>query len=310
MSPVTRAVLGVVGLGGSLAVLIYLAAVLDRVIGHRVAQQPLRWSAALALPAREAARLVLQQRSRTERSDAEAWALAPALLAAAAAASVAVIPFGPAAAVADVDAGLALYVAAIALVMVAVFLHGWSPNSVYPLIGAYRFVAVTLSFQVPLALVLLATALPAESLSVSAIVQAQDGLWNVVRQPLGLPIFLATGLGAAFWGPLALPDADDLAGGTRAEVSGVPLLLWRAAQLAVLVSIAAMSAAAFLGGWRGPWLPGVVWLGLKTLAVLVVLLLAGHLLARVRQESFVVFGWVVLIPLALVDVFLSGILLL
>lgn len=310
MRPHADPLTAILAVGAAMAFFVYLAAVLDRIIAAQVARRPVRWGEAAVLPLRGAALLLVQQRTRTERSDAEAWALAPALLAALAAVSVVVIPVAPALAVADTGDGLALYVAALALVMVAVFLHGWAPNSVLPLIGAYRFVAVALSYQVPLALVLLATALPAESLGVGEIVRAQAGLWNVVRQPLGLPIFLATGLGVAFWGPLALADAEDLAGGTQAEASGAALLLWRVARIAVLVSIAAMAAAAFLGGWRGPWLPGPVWLALKTLTVLLVLLTAGHLLGRVRQERFVWFGWVVLIPLALVDVFLSGILLL
>ena len=300
----------ILALGAAMVFAVYFTAVLDRTIGAWVAHRPVRWPAAVVLPLRGAALLLLQQRTRTERPDAEAWALAPALLGALAAVSVVVIPIAPGFAIADSGDGLALYVAALALVMVAVFLHGWAPNSVFPLIGAYRFVAVALSYQVPLALVLLATALPAESLRVGEIVRAQAELWNVVRQPLGLPIILATGLGVAFWGPLALSDAEDLAGGTQAETSGGALLLWQVARAAMLVSIAAMAAAAFLGGWQGPWFPGPLWVALKTVAVLLVLLTAGHLMARVRQERFVWFGWVVLIPLALVDVFLSGILLL
>jgi NADH-quinone oxidoreductase subunit H len=296
--------------GAVLLIGVYLVAVLDRALGAWVAGRSLRPAELLAAPVREAALQVLQQRTRTERSDAEAWALAPALLAALAAAGVAVVPLGPAIAVADVRSGIVLFGAAVALVMVAVFLNGWSANSFFPLLGAYRFVALALSYEMPFALVLIAAALPAESLAVGEIVRSQAGLWNVLRQPLGLPIYLATALGIAFWGPLDLPDAEDLAGGTRAELSGMPLLLWRAARSAVLVAVAAMGAAVFLGGWQGPWLLGPAWMALKTLALLAVLLLAGHLLPRVRQERFVIFGWVVLIPLALVDIFLSGLLLL
>ena len=310
MSAAADALVATVAVGASLLGLVYVAAVLDGWVADGVSGRRRPASAILVGPARAAALLLVQSRSTTERPDAEAWALAPALLAGLAAVSVAVVPIAPAAGAADLDAGLALYVAALAAVMVAVFLHGWAPNSPFPLIGAYRFVAVALSYQVPLALVLLATALPAESLGLTEIVLAQEGLWNVVRQPLGLPIFLATGLGVAFWGPLALPDAEDIAGGTQAETSGAALLLWRAARLAVLVSIAAMAATAFFGGWLGPWLPGPVWLAIKTVALLLPLLAARHAFARIRTESFVWFGWVVLIPLALVDVFLSGILLL
>src|SRR3546814_10680367 len=67
-------------------------------------------------------------------------------------------------------------------------------------------------------LVLIAAALPAESLALGDIVESQAGLWNVVRQPLGLPLYLVAGLGLASWGPLRQSDARDLAGGTRSEV--------------------------------------------------------------------------------------------
>jgi NADH-quinone oxidoreductase subunit H len=300
----SRAVFGV---GAALLAGVYAVAVLDRVVGRAVARMPLRLIEAAADPAREAALLLLQRRTVTERPDAAVWALAPALLGSLAAAALVAIPLSAAVALPDIGSGIVYFGAAMAMVMVAVYVHGWSANSVFPLIGAYRFVAQALSYEMPLALVLIAVALPAESLSVGDIVRAQAGTWNVVRQPLGLPLYLIAGLGLAFWGPLNFPDAADLSGGTRAELSGAPLLLWRAARSAVLVAVAAMGASACLGGWLGPWLPGAVWMVLKTLALLVVLLTAGHLVARVRLERFVVVAWTVLIPLALVDIFVSGV---
>lgn len=299
---------------------IYAVAVLDAILGRAVAGRPLRVTEALAAPVSSAALLLITQRTTTERPDAAVWALAPALLGGSAGAALAVIPFssvplGASTGIAplaggDVAPGIVAFGAAMALVMVAVYLHGWSANSIFPLVGAYRFVAEALSYEMPLALVLIAAALPAESLSVADIVRAQAGAWNVVRQPLGLPLYLIAGLGLAFWGPLALPDGADLAGGTSAELSGVALLLWRAARSAVLVAVAAMGAAAFLGGWLGPGLPGVAWMTLKTLALLVVLLVAGHTLARVRLEWFVRVAWAILIPVALIDIFASGVLVL
>jgi NADH-quinone oxidoreductase subunit H len=298
----------VVGVPAAVLGGVYAVAVLDRLIGRAVARQPLRLAEAAAAPAREAGLFFLQSRTVTERPDGALWALAPALLGSLAAAALVAIPMSPALALPDIRSGIVYFGAAMAMVMVAVYIHGWSPNSVFPMIGAYRFVAQALSYEMPLALVLIAVALPAESLSVGDIVRSQAGTWNIVRQPLGLPLYLIAGLGLAFWGPLNSPDAADLAGGTRAESSGVPYLLWSAARSAVLVAVAAMGAAAFLGGWLGPWLPGALWMVLKTLSLLVVLLATGHLVARVRLERFVVVAWTVLIPLSLVDIFVSGLL--
>ena len=209
------------------------------------------------------------------------------------------------------DSGIVLFGATMALVTVAVFLHGWGANSLLPLIGGYRFIAQALSFEMPLALVLIAAALPAESLDLGAIVRSQD-VWNVVRQPLGLPLYLVAAAGVSFQGPLATPDGADLAGGTRAESSGSELLAWGVARRALLVAVSAVGAAVFLGGWAGPGPAalGPVWVVAKTLVLLAVLVAAGHLLARVRLERFVVVSWAVLIPLALLDVFAAGVLLL
>lgn len=296
-------------LGALLAFLaggVYLTAVLERWLDARTAGRTSRAADLLAAPARRAARLLLRPRTRTERPDAPAWALAPALMAGLGAAALASVPLAPGLAVADLSDGIVLFGAAMALVMVAVFLHGWSPNSAFPLIGGYRFVALALSYEMPLALVLIAAALPAESLSVGRIVESQAGLWNVVRQPLGLPLFLVPTLGLAFWGPLRFPDGADLAGGTRVELSGPALLAWELARRIVLVAAAAMAAAAFLGGWRGPLLPGVAWTAVKTAGLLALLVWVGHRVGRVRPERFVVVAWSVLIPLALVDVFVAG----
>jgi NADH-quinone oxidoreductase subunit H len=78
----------------------------------------------------------------------------------------------------------------------------------------------------------------------------------------------------------------------------------------MLVSVAAMGAAGFLGGWWGPVLPGAVWMILKSLVLLGFLIAAGHLVPRIPIERFVVTAWVVLIPLALVNIFVSGAILL
>ncbi|CAN5249569.1 hypothetical protein BH24ACT1_BH24ACT1_03200 [soil metagenome] len=296
----------VVLVGAVLGAGAYAVAVLDRVGARMVARQPLHLADVAVGPLRQAALLARTRQSSTERPDPQAWTLAPAILAAMAAVAVAAVPFGSSIAVADVDDGIVLFGAAMAVVMVGVYLHGWSANSPLPLVGSYRFIALALSYEMPLALVLIAAALPAESLSVGAIVESQDDLWNVVRQPLGLPLYLVAGTGLAFWGPLNGADGADLAGGTATEVSGPARLAWELARRFVLVAVAVMGAAVFLGGWQGPLLPGSAWMALKTLALLAVLVGAGHRLARVRLERFVVVAWAVLIPLALVDVFVSG----
>src|SRR5665647_1241968 len=133
------------------------------------------------------------------------------------------MPLAPGLLAADVANGIVLFGAAMALVVVAVFLQGWSPNSPLPMIGGYRFIAQGLSYEIPLAVVLIAAALPARSLAIAPIVTSQEHLWNVVRQPLGLPLYLMAGLGLAFWGPLALPEGQPETGHqVERQAEGLP----------------------------------------------------------------------------------------
>jgi len=302
-----RVVIAVVSVGAVSVAGIYLAAWVDLLVGRAVAGLEVRPLDALSAPLRWGAATALKTKTTTERPDAETWALAPALLAALAAVGLAAVPLAPGLLAADVANGIVLFGAAMALVVVAVFLQGWSPNSPLPMIGGYRFIAEGLSYEIPLAVVLIAAALPARSLAIAPIVTSQEHLWNIVRQPLGLPLYLMAGLGLAFWGPLALPEGQDLAGGSSLETSGVSRILWRTAQLLVLVAVAAMGAAVFLGGWLGPLFPGAAWMIVKTVILLVPLIATRHFVARVPTERYVVVSWAILIPLSLLDVFIAGI---
>lgn len=294
------------GVGLAITIGAYVVAVADRAIASVVAGEPLR-SSVVAGPARSVALRLVQSRTTTERPDSGAWALAPALYLGLAAAALAVVPLSQTLVAADVGSGLVLFGAAQALAVIPVFLNGWSSNSMLPLIGAFRFIAQMLSFEMPNLLALLSVSVPASSLSLHDIVASQRGLWNVVRLPLGLPLFLFAAASLSFWGPVNLPDGADLAGGTQAETSGVHLLAWHAGRAAMLVATAAMGAAAFLGGWLGPGLPGWAWMVAKTLVLLVLLVGSRHVAGRVRVERYVVISWAVLIPVALLNVMIAAV---
>lgn len=288
-----------------IAIGVYVASVMDVVVRRRVAGDHALAGAASA-PVRSAALLLRQRVTSTERPDRATWLLAPAILFGLALTMMGAVPLGPAWSAADTPHGILLFGAAAALVIVPVFLQGWSPNSVFPLIGAYRMLAQGLSYMIPLALSLIAAVLPAESLSIGDIVRDQQPLWNVIRMPLGLPVYLAAVAGLAFYGPLALPSAPQLAGGIEMEASGIDLLWWRVAQRAVLVAASAVGVSVFLGGWAGPVLPGIVWLAVKTFAVVAIFVVVRHRIPRLRPEQFVTLGWVVLLPLSLVNIFVTG----
>ncbi|MEJ7800323.1 MAG: NADH-quinone oxidoreductase subunit H, partial [Ilumatobacter sp.] len=284
----------------------YVSSVVGAFVFRCAAGHPLRpWGTAL-LPMRSARRLARQQSVRTERPDVILWVLAPAGYLGLAAAALTVIPLSPGIVVADVRTGIVLFGSAQAMAIVAIFFHGWSPNSPFALVAGYRFVAVALSYELLSMFVLIGAAIPAESLSIGAIVESQAGLWNVIRQPLGFPLFVIVALGVTFSGPLDLLDSNDLAGGGSVEDSGMQRLAWQAGRHAMRVAFSACAAAVFLGGWQGPILPGGLWMAIKTLAVIALLAYLAVYVARISAERFVRLAWGVLLPLAFLDLLVAG----
>jgi NADH-quinone oxidoreductase subunit H len=265
-----------------------------------------RMAQALTWPLAELGHLGRQQVVRTEHPDRATWWLAPAGMLGLAAAAMTVVPLGRDVVVADVRTGIVVFGAAEALVIVAVFLHGWSPNSPLAMIAGYRLVAVALSYELLSMFVLIGAALPAQSLSFVAIVDSQHGLWNVVRQPLGLPLWVVVSLGVTFRGPLDVVDASDLAGGAAIEDSGAQRAAWAVGRHAMLAVFAVAGAAVFLGGWEGPVLPGPLWIAVKSLALLVLLVWVGETTARIPAERFVPLAWTVLLPLGFADLVIAG----
>ncbi len=265
------------------------------------------WRYALLAPIGSAARLVGQQSVETEHPDRVNRLVAPIGYLVVAAAGLSVVPFAPGVSVAALDAGIVLWGACEALTIVFVFLHGWSANSVLPLIGGYRFVAVALPAMLLSMFVLIGAALPAQSLSLGAVVEAQAGLWNAIRQPLGLPLFLLLGLTIGLRGPFDYADGFDLATGTSAEASGRARLGWRVARLAMTTAFAAMASTAFLGGYLGPWLPAPLWLILKTSFVLMLLVFLGRHLARMPAPRMMTLLWTILLPLSFLDLVMAGV---
>ncbi|MBW0109986.1 NADH-quinone oxidoreductase subunit H, partial [Pseudonocardia sp. KRD-182] len=148
---------------------------------------------------------------------------------------------------------------------------------------------------------LITVATGAGSLSVAGAVAAQDGLWFVVWMPVAFVAFLVSALALSFAGPFDTATGRDVAGGVLAEFSGVDRLLLLAGRWLLLAAAAAMSVPLFLGGGAGPLLPDWLWTVVKTVAVLGVLVWIRSRTATVRMDRFAEFGWMVLIPLTLVQ---------
>jgi NADH-quinone oxidoreductase subunit H len=289
-----------IGLLGALAVLAWAAAAFDAAL-----TTGLRLGAATD-PLREAARLLLQQRRRTLLPDTLLMRTGVCSLLVVAVLAGVVLPLGDRP-VADLAVGVVWFNAMEVCVWGSLWLTGWGANSIYPLIGGYRFVAQGLAYELPHMFTLITAALGAGSLRVGDIVGAQQGLWFVVWMPIAFVIYLISALAMAFWGPMSQPLGSDIAGGVQAELSGPDRLIFQVGRYTLLVVAGAAAVPLFLGGGAGPVLPSWSWTLLKTVVVLAVLVWVGHRLPAVRMDRFMELSWLVLIPAVLLQMLVVGI---
>jgi len=132
-------------------------------------------------------------------------------------------------------------------------------------------------------------------------VAAQTHLWFVVWMPVAFVVYLISALAMSFSGPFDQPVGTDLAGGVAAELSGVDRLVFSGGRYLLLTAAAAMAVPLFLGGDGGPLLPGWLWVLVKTVVVLGGLVWLRTRMPTVRMDRFTEVGWVVLIPLTMVQ---------
>ena len=257
-------------------------------------------------PVHEAARLLRQRRRTTLAADTVLRQTGVIGLVVAAAMKVAVLPAGGWV-VSDLNVGLVWFNAMDVLVWAFVWLAGWGPNSVFPLVGGYRFLALVLAYELPLMFALTAPAVAAGSLRMSDIVAAQDGLWFVVSMPVAFVVFLAAVLAFSLQRPFTAPISADLAGGVLAELSGVDRLLLLAGRYSLLAAGSGFAVDLFLGGGSGPWLPRWFWFLTKTFALLWLLVALRRRIPQLRPEQLMAPAWVVGLPLVLLQVLVVSI---
>ncbi len=188
---------------GAVALLALVAAGFDGVLAARSAGGPLR-AGALG-PLHESARLLTRGRRRTLQRDPILHQIGVFGLPMIAVLMLAVVPLGghP---VLDLPVGVVWFNALDVAVWAVVWLAGWAPNSAFPLVGGYRFLALALAYELPLMFALSTPAVAAGSLRITDIVAAQDGVWFVLWMPVAAAVYLLGVMGFAVWGPFAAPD--------------------------------------------------------------------------------------------------------
>jgi NADH-quinone oxidoreductase subunit H len=240
-------------------------------------------------------------------ADRSVFVLAPAVIIVMVLMSFAVIPVSRGASVANLNIGLLFFLAMSSMGVYSVTLGGWASNSKYSLLGGLRASAQMLSYEVFMGLSLMGVVLLAGSFNLSDIVQAQRGLWFCIPQFLGLFIFVVAGLAETRRIPFDLPEGDsELVAGYHSEYSGMKFGMFFVGEYMGITLISAMIATLFFGGWLGPILPPVVWFLLKTLVFVCGFILMRAALPRPRYDQLMAFGWKVLLPLALLNLLVTG----
>jgi NADH-quinone oxidoreductase subunit H len=154
---------------------------------------------------------------------------------------------------------------------------------------------------------LMGTAMLAGSFNLTDIIEAQHGLWFVVPQFFGFIGFLIAGLAESHRAPFDMPEAEtELVAGYHAEYSGMKFGMFFVGEYASVILLSAMITVLFFGGWRGPWLPPMLWFMIKTSCFVVLIFLIRATLPRLRFDQFLSFGWKVVMPLALINLLMTG----
>ena len=231
----------------------------------------------------------------------------------------AAIPFGPDMAISHMNAGL-LYVLAIAgLGVYGIIVAGWASNSKYAFLGAMRAAAQLVAYEIAIGFALVGLLMAAQTLNLTKIVEAQagGGFWSWYWLPL-FPFFLVyfiSGVAETNRAPFDVAEGEsEIVAGFHVEYSGMAFALFFLAEYANMIFVSMLTTVLFLGGWYAPintpwltWIPGVVWLLLKTAFLLYVFLWIRATFPRYRYDQIMRLGWKVFIPVTIVWIVVVGV---
>jgi NADH-quinone oxidoreductase subunit H len=221
--------------------------------------------------------------------------------------SFAVVPIAPGIGIVDLNIGLLFFLAMSSLGVYSVMLAGWASNNKYALLGGLRAAAQMVSYEVFMGLSLMGVVILAGSFNLRHIVLAQQQIWFCIPQILGLIVFFIAGIAETHRLPFDLPEAEsELVAGYHAEYSGMKFGMFFVGEYLGITLISALMTTLFCGGWLGPWLPPVVWFMLKTFVWICLFILLRATLPRPRYDQLMAYGWKVLLPLALLNVVVTG----
>jgi len=266
-------------------------------------------------------KLAFKEDIRPVLADKWVYFLAPVISAVPAFLAFSVIPLGPEVSIfgertllqlADLPVGLLVVLACSSMGVYGIVLSGWSSGSPYPLLGSLRSAAQVISYEIAMGLAIVAVVLFAGSLSTADIVAAQQTGWYIWILPVSFVVYTIAMVGETNRAPFDLPEAEsELVGGFHTEYSSLKFALFFLAEYINMVTVSALAATMFLGGWMAPWPLSLwdqansgwwpfLWFTVKTLMFLFVFVWLRGTLPRLRYDQFMRLGWKWLVPISLV----------
>ena len=240
-------------------------------------------------------------------ADKPVFVIAPAIIVITTLLSFAVIPFAPEIEIVNLNIGLLFFLAMSSLSVYSVALAGWASNNKYSLLGGLRAAAQMLGYEVFMGLSLAGVIMLAGSFNLREIVEAQRKVWFFIPQFPGFVIFVIAGLAETRRIPFDLPEAEnELIAGFHTEYSGMKFGMFFVGEYMGVTLISALIATLFFGGWMGPLLPPLLWMIIKTFIFICGFILVRASLPRLRYDQLLSFGWKLMLPLALLNVVVTG----
>jgi NADH-quinone oxidoreductase subunit H len=207
----------------------------------------------------------------------------------------------------DLNVGLLFVLALSSISVYGVALGGWASNSKFSLLGGVRGAAQMISYELSMGLALVPVVMLARSFSLVDIVEAQARFPFILIQPVAFLIFFISAMAEVKRIPFDLPEAEnELVAGYHTEYSGMRFGLYFLGEYVAMVVLGALVAVFFLGGWRGPFLPSIVWFFGKVTFIVYVQVWLRATFPRLRYDQLMHMGWKVLIPAALLNIIVTG----
>jgi len=317
---------------GAVAYIVLLERRLAAAIQNRIGPNRVGWNGLLQ-PVADVLKLVFKEDIVPVKANKFIHDFAPVISIGIATVTFAVIPFGNTISIfgydvrlqiADVNIGILYILALTSLGVYGISLAGWSSNNKYSLLGGLRSSAQMISYELSMGISIIGIIMIAGSLQLDKIVEAQAGWrWNILLQPIGFITFVVAAFAETNRVPFDLPEAEpELVGGYHTEYTGLKFASFFLAEYVNMVTASALITTLYLGGWQIPYIEmlnlGAFWTSIlqvgafcfKVACMVLFFIVIRWTIPRFRYDQLMALGWKVMLPLSLLNVFITGVIIL